>query len=234
MSAPSAVAPGQYGVLVGRVAGSREDPGASPHLSIEVVADRPYRVAVNIRSVDGSEVIALLDPAYAPPPGLDLAHLAAGPAGFAPVATGPDGQGLDYLRGGLVDLDRMRPVPSDGAPDALAGALGALAARAAADPSAVAIAFGDRFADPGPDADFGFDPERGVHDIHMMQGSAGAFRRENRVHGDGALFVRFGDGSVTAFFARFASQALATDPATGDPTGDDHDRGRDRDGPRRR
>ena len=61
-----------------------------------------------MRSVDGSDVIALFDTAYAPPASLDLASRAAGAQGFAPLRTGADGDGLDYLReDGLVDLDAM-------------------------------------------------------------------------------------------------------------------------------
>jgi hypothetical protein len=38
---------------------------------------------------------------------------------------------------------------------------------------------------PG-DQYFGFQPERGIHDIHMMQGNSGKFASDNRVLGDGA------------------------------------------------
>ena len=77
--------------------------------------------------------------------------------------------------------------------------------------------FGQYFQDQGADTTFGFSPERGVHDIHMMQGNPGRYESENRVNGDGALFIRYGTGQTFAFFSRFSTEALTTDPRTGDP-----------------
>ena len=206
-----------YGVLVGSVKGGREQPGRSPHYEILVGATDDFRVAVNVRSQDGSEVHAFLTDNYANPTKRDLPSLAAGPKGFQPLATGPNGLGLDYLRDGLFDLSTMVPIPPDGAGATLTPDFDARIAAAQADPDAVLIAFGDFFRDEDADEPFGFSPEQGVHDIHMNQGKAGQFAGDNRVNGDGALFIRFGTGRVFAFFARFATQRLTTDPRTGDP-----------------
>ena len=208
-----------YGVLVGRVAGGRESGGASPHYEILVAAGGEYRIAVNVRSVDGSEVLALFDPAFADATRADLPALAAGAAGFVALATGPAGQGLDYLRDGFVALDRMVPAAPEGGAGALGPLLDAQVAKAMADTGSVVLAFGEFFQDAGADATFGFSPERGVHDIHMMQGNAGSFAGDNRVRGDGALFLRGSDGVTGALFVRFATQSLDTDPETGDPVG---------------
>lgn len=208
-----------YGVLVGTIRDGREDPAAdrSPHYEIEIEAAGTWRVAVNVRSTDGSDVLAFLSEAYANPTKRDLPALAAGAKGFTALATGPDGAGLDYVRDGLFDLAAMQPVGATGGPETLAPLFDAVVARARADAGAVAIVFGQSFADRGADATFGFSPEQGVHDIHMMQGNAGSFADDNTVNGDGALFVRFGGGGVFAFFARFATQSVTTDPATGAP-----------------
>jgi uncharacterized protein YukJ len=60
--------PRRYGVLVGRIKDGQEDPdgaGKSPHYEIWVNADgADYRVAVNVRSVDGSDVLAYFDPNF--------------------------------------------------------------------------------------------------------------------------------------------------------------------------
>ena len=64
---------------------------------------------------------------------------------------------------------------------------------------------------PGRDSTFGFSPELGVHDIHMMQGNRGNFADDNRINGDGALFIRFADGETVALFVRFTSQSTTTD-----------------------
>ena len=204
----------QYGVLVGTIGDGREDAGRSPHYEILVATgDGDYRIAVNVRSVDGSDVIASFDTAYTPPASLDLASRAAGAQGFAPLRTGADGDGLDYLReDGLVDLGAMRPIPPDGAGDTLGPLFDALVAQARADDAARVIAYGQSYRDAGRDPTFGFSPEQGVHDIHMMQGNPpGDFGDDDLVGGDGALFVRFGDGRVTAFFARFSTQVVQGD-----------------------
>ena len=208
-----------YGVLVGRVKAGQLDPnGASPHYEIWIDAGSNYRIAVNVRSVDGSAVLAHYDPAYALPTKRDLPTLAAGPSGFTPLATGPGGAGLDYLRDGLFALGDMHLIPPDGTGVTLHNLLDGQIQRAISDTGAVAVAFGDGFTDPGSDATFGFSPEQGVHDIHMMQGNSGSFAADNRINGDGALFVRFGDGTTAALFIRFATQATTTDdggaPAT--------------------
>jgi uncharacterized protein YukJ len=108
----------------------------------------------------------------------------------------------------------MQPTPPDGATGVtLANLLDGQVERAKADAEAVAIVFGDFFADKGADATFDFSPEQGVHDVHMMQGNSGSFASENRENGDGALFIRFAGGETIAIFIRFAEQSIA--PVTG-------------------
>jgi uncharacterized protein YukJ len=206
-----------YGVLVGHVLQGREfGGGASPHYEILVQADSEYRIAVNVRSVDGSDVLAYLDPDFSHPTRPDLAALAAA-RGFTPLSTGPDGQGLDYLRDGLFPVGGMVAVPPAQGSGALAPQLDAQIATATADAASVVLAFGEFFQDSGADQTFGFSPEKGVHDIHMMQGNSGSFADDNRVRGDGALFLRAGNGHTVALFVRFSTQSIDTDPQTGNP-----------------
>ncbi len=200
-----------YGVLVGRVkSGQLNAAGNSPHYEIWIDARTNYRIAVNVRSVDGSEVLVHYDPHYAPATKRDLPALAAGSPGFLPLTTGPGGEGIDYLRDALFPLADMHPLPPDGTGVTLQNLLDGQIQRAMTDPASTAIAFGDAFTDPGADATFGFSPEQGVHDIHMMQGNSGSFAADNRVNGDGALFIRFANGETVALFTRFATQATAT------------------------
>lgn len=208
----------RYGVLVGRIKDGREEArGRSPHYEIWVDAGgADYRIAVNVRSVDGSDVLAYFDADYRQPTSLDLPSLA-GTSGFRPLTTGPSGDGLDYLRDRLFPLDAMQDLPSEGAGMSLANLLDAQIERAKADAEAVVLAFGESFRDSGVDSTFGFSPEQGVHDIHMMQGNSGSFASDNRVKGDGALFIRFRGGETIALFVRFTSQATGTDSRTGDP-----------------
>jgi len=210
----------QYGVLVGRVTDGQEDPsGHSPHYEILVDAGgTPYRVAVNIQSVEGSEVLAFFDRQYQKDTKLGITALAEGRAGFRPLSTGAGGNGLDYSRDDLFPVAQMRPIPADGNGITLSALIDAQIERAKQDPSAVIIAVGDGFDDNQTTEDVGFALGRGVHDIHMMQGNAGDFARDNRINGDGALFLRFSTGEMVALFVRFASQILPTDDR-GDPNG---------------
>lgn len=207
-----------YGVLAGHVLQGREyGGGRSPHYEILVRADAEYRIAVNVRSVDGSDVLAYLDTAFTHATRPDLAALGAGPAGFTPLRIGPDGEGLDYVHDGLFPLDRMMSVPPDGGSGALSPLLDAQITAAVADAGSVVLAFGEFFEGPGNDATFGFSPEKGVHDIHMMQGNSGKFADDNRARGDGALFLRSSGGGGVVLFVRFTTQSISTDPSTGAP-----------------
>jgi Uncharacterized conserved protein (DUF2278) len=79
------------------------------------------------------------------------------------------------------------------------------------------FAFGDAW---GPEAKsdkiFHFRPGRGVHDVHMNQGNAGSFTRDDGVWQDGGLLFHFPDADQwVAVFLAFQSQAWHTDDATG-------------------
>ena len=214
--------PGQqrtYGLLVGTIKDGQMDPsGRSPHYEIWVSADQDYRIAVNVQSVDGSDVLAFFDPNFSAPTKLNLPSRAAGAAGFTALRTGPGGQGLDYLRDNLFPLEKMADIPGEGAGVTLANLLDAQIERAKADSDSVILACGEFFQDRGSDETFGFSPEKGVHDIHMMQGDIGSFESDNRVNGDGALFIRFTGGETVALFVRFTTQSTSTDDRTGNPT----------------
>jgi uncharacterized protein YukJ len=202
-----------YGVLVGRITDGQENPGGkSPHYEILVdAAGTPYRIAVNIQSVEGSEVVAYFDRNYSGDTKLGLAALAAGPHAFKALTKGDGGNGLDYVRDNLFPLEQMKPIPPDGSGITLAALLDAQIERAKQDSLAVVIAVGDEFDDNQTTEQVGFALGRGVHDIHMMQGNIGAFEHDNRINGDGALFVRFSGGETIALFVRFDSQSTDTD-----------------------
>jgi uncharacterized protein YukJ len=204
-----------YGVLVGDVKDGQLDPsGRTPHYEIWVQAKGvDYRIAVNVISQTGSDVMAYFDPSYVSPDPrkLDLARLASGAAGFTSLTTGPEGSGLDYLRDKLFPLDKMSIIPPEGAGVTLRNLLDGQIERAKADSDAIVIAFGQFFQDPGHDLTFGFSPERGVHDIHMMQGDSGSYAGDDRVNGDGALFLRFSGGETAALFVRFTTQDVSID-----------------------
>jgi uncharacterized protein YukJ len=201
-----------YGALVGRITDGKENPnGSSPHYEILVdAAGTPYRIAVNIRSVEGSEVLAYSDSQYTNDTKLGLSKRLSGAQGFSALVTGKNGQGLDYLRDDLFPIDQMQPIAPDGKGSSLSALLDTQIQRAKNDTLAVVLAIGDKFDDYATREPLAFALGRGVHDIHMMQGNSGRFADDNRINGDGALFIRFSGGDTFALFVRFATQAVRT------------------------
>ena len=100
------------GVLVGRITDGQENPrGKSPHYEILVdAAGTPYRVAVNVQSVDDSEVWVYFDNKYSDDTKLGLSKLAYGAHGFEELTKGVGGDGPDYLRDNLFPLDKCPAV----------------------------------------------------------------------------------------------------------------------------
>src|ERR1700754_2800290 len=111
----------QYGVLRARFdRRKREDGASTPHLQIRALdaTGQPWRVAVNVQSEDGSEVVFwVVDPLVGHP---ILGALAATPSGFS--TTGANSAGsLDYVKAPLFDfaLGRARPPSGSSSADDL-------------------------------------------------------------------------------------------------------------------
>ena len=214
-----------YGVLSARaVASRREGSSDAPHYQIHVVDDdgTDYRIAVNVKSqLSPSELLYLVDDDFSHPVttaagGLD--------SSWHPLASGPGGPNLDYIRANLFEAAQMRLLPPDAAgPDNdLADLLDHYVHRAIADPAARVYSFGQRW---GPEAAvqdkvFGFRPGNGVHDIHMNQGNTGAFTRDDGVWQDGGLLMHFpAESRWVGIFLAFQSQTWHTDDSTGHAIG---------------
>jgi uncharacterized protein YukJ len=77
---------------------------------------------------------------------------------------------------------------------------------------AAIYAFGERWGPEKTKADqyFGFKPGNGVHDIHMNQGNAAKWRKDDGVYQDGAVMIQYPDG-WRAFFFAFQNQSFSTD-----------------------
>ena len=216
-----------YSVLSGRPTAGQVVSGASAHYDITVqAAGKSFTVAVNIESVDGSEVLYAIKQGFVPP---DPAGLQALAGGITRLVSQPEGLALDYVRS-IVDgapmvtraemallpiaasserflaealsADRSRHVRG---PHALQNAVVDLLNEAVADPGSVVYAFGSAFADRGV--------VDGVHDIHMNQGNpVGNHGSANGVWQDGALFVSLpGQASWTALFLAFQTESWTTD-----------------------
>src|SRR5436305_358750 len=93
-----------YGALRGRFDRAvREDGAATPHLQVRVLADggNPWRLAINVQSQDGSDVVYwVVDPLPDHPV---LAATSAMPVGFAAVA-GDAAHALDFTKAPLFDM----------------------------------------------------------------------------------------------------------------------------------
>ena len=211
-----------YGVLVARIVDRRLATTSNAHYQIHAVDDDlDYRIAVNVRSKTApSEVAYLIDSHFAHPILAELAVLA---RGFHTRPRGPQGGGLDYIRGNLLDWRDMKPLPVDapGDDNDLNEKINQYVQRALADEDALFYAFGEKWGpEPKKDAFFGFKPNQGIHDIHMNQGNPkdGSFAKDNGVWQDGGLLFHFpGQQQWVAVFLKFQSQSGHTDDQTGHP-----------------
>jgi uncharacterized protein YukJ len=215
-----------YSVLAGDPVSGKVVTGSSTHYQITMnAAGGPFTVAVNIQSVDGSEVLYAIVEDFAPP---DVAGLLALPMGMTALQSKPGGVALDYVRsqiGGvpMITREQMTLLPqlrSKGSEQermlnrarasALQNAVVTLLNMTIADKDGVIYAFGSAFADKGK--------VDGIHDIHMNQGNpANNHGGDNGVWQDGALLIHLpAAGTWTAVFIAFQTQSWTTD-ASGNP-----------------
>ncbi len=221
-----------YSVLKGHPTAGKVVTGSSAHYQITVnaldSAHRPLTIAVNIQSVDGSEVLYAIKPSFTPPSPAGLAALT---TGIAPLTSRTGGLALDFVREmvagqPLVTRAEMSLLPieantasflaeqrsghriaSKQPAHALENAVVELLNQAVADADSVLYAFGSAYADGGI-----ID---GIHDIHMNQGNPlNNHANENGIWQDGAVFVSLpSQGTWTALFLAFQTESWTTDKA---------------------
>ena len=198
-----------YSVLKGDPVSGKVVAGNSPHYQITVQAEGgPFTVAVNIQSVDGSEVLYTINQAFTPP---DPAGLLALATGMNPLASEPGGLAIDYVRstvGGqpMVEKSALQLLPETGPGQSdLHNAVVDLFNSAVADPGGTIYAFGSSFADNG-EVD-------GIHDIHMNQGNPlNSFGKDNGIWQDGAVFMNLpAQNAWVAVFIAFQTESWNTD-----------------------
>lgn len=223
-----------YSVLAGRPTAGKVVTGSSAHYQITMQANGgPFTVAVNIQSVDGSEVLYAVVEEFTPP---DLAALTALPMGMTPLTSAPGGLALDFVREQIngepmITQEQMTLLPKTpakgakglsseeamrktAAAAALQNAVVTLLNMTIADADSVIYAFGSAFADSGK--------VDGIHDIHMNQGnpvggSGGGFSGDNGIWQDGALFINLPSKSEwIAIFIAFQTESWTTD-SSGNP-----------------
>ncbi|MGV0742946.1 DUF2278 family protein [Mycolicibacterium sp. XJ870] len=205
-----------YGVLRARPDRFvREDGDSTPHLQIRAVDDsgQPWRVAVNVQSNDGSEVVFwVVDPLTGHPILGDLSGVS---SGFT-VTPGNSAASLDYVKAPLFDFALGRALPPSGNANAddLQDLLVLYLNQCKAAGGEI-YAFGakfDRNLRKPIDVEFGnTDGLHGVHDIHMNQGNVGAHAQDNGAFHDGGLVLAFPD-RIVALLLAFQTQRIPTDP----------------------
>ncbi len=217
-----------YGVLKGRIVECRQERNdALPHYQVRIRAGGlSYRASINVRSSERRrpDLLFCVDDDVRHPL---MQRLAALDEGFHPGRPGADGLAVDYVRDGLVAHGEMRAIPHDapGADNDLNEKLDALVRHAIDDPDVEICVFGSRWGPEHhePDAEFGFEPGNGVHDIHMNQGTPRHARhaRDNGTWQDGAVFLHLRDERRwVGVYLAFQGQQWATDDHTGNPAAD--------------
>jgi uncharacterized protein YukJ len=204
-----------YGILKGTVAGHLRD-ADDDHYQILVHAGKTlHRIASNVRSsAPNAPSTVLFSSATSLPKALTDA-LTALPPGYKKLPSKPGGLALDYVRSGIVKTASMKPLPPDepGADNDLKDLLESAVLRAMKEKGSVIYALGAKWGPEKtkPDQYFKFVPGNGIHDIHMNQGNAGKYKKDNGIYQDGALFIQYPGNKWRAFYFAFQSQTFKTD-----------------------
>ncbi len=203
----------KYGVWVAkpiRVSAERaeEDP-RSPHIHLyyknQEDDSEEFRASINVKSLSEiSELVFWFIPNFQHPIVNKLSDL---DRGFQQIASGAGGVALDYIRGNLMNFREGRILPHDlpeERDDIIDYVMPEL--QSAIERNATVYLFGEPY-----------DDMKGIHNVHMNQGSVAQFARYNGVWQDGGIIIHFPDENrFDAIFLAFASQAVHTDENTGD------------------
>lgn len=180
-----------------------------------------YRIAVNVRSNDGSMLLSYVDENFQH----ELCNriLEAFPSdGIFDINSREQRKqfGLDFLRRNMVgDFNNMIPLPNNapGLDNDLEDKLRLALDKSKADPQARIFAFGEKW--PSTNNNDKFFPEikdQGLHDIHMNQGNPTGFHDiDNGVFQDGGILIYFPSlNRWTAILLSFQTQFNTLNPNT--------------------
>ena len=208
-----------YGVLKSRAINRKLGEGSTPHYQVLVTDEKQqYRIAINVKSKESpSELLYFVDENFSHPITKELQEL---DAGFHELVSKPGGIALDYIRGNFFDPAQMKPLPYNvpGPDNDLNELLELYIARAIASEmqSSIPLVKGGAQNADVKDKYFGFLPGNGIHDIHMNQGNAGQFQKDNGVWQDGGLLIHYPTRNQwVGIFLAFQSQSFHTDDTTG-------------------
>lgn len=210
-----------YHLFAGRYDRGLMAPDAN-HFEIKLDTDTAfYRIAVNVRSQDGSMLMAYVDDNYHHE--LCARLLESFPQdGVFSINDAPKRKqfGLDFLRRNMVgDFNKMVVLPNNlpGLDNDLEEKLTLALDKSKADSAARIFAFGERWPDTSKaDKYFPEIKDQGLHDIHMNQGNPpGSFDKDNGVFQDGGLLIYYPSlDRWTAILLAFQTQFNTLNPAT--------------------
>lgn len=204
----------KYGVWVAkpvRVTAERaeQDP-RSPHIHLyyknQENDSEEFRASINVKSL--SEISELV---FWFIPNFHFQHsivdkLRDLERGFQQIPSRGGDIALDYIRGNLMNFREGRILPHDlpeERDDIIDYVMPEL--QSAIERNATVYLFGEPY-----------DDMKGIHNVHMNQGSVAQFARYNGVWQDGGIIIHFADENrFDAIFLAFASQAIHTDERTG-------------------
>lgn len=183
--------------------GRRED-SVSPHLMLFFTdSEANGKAAINIKSGDRHEsrLAYWAIPQFTHPVTEQLAALDDGFQLLAGTSEqGPGGLALDFIRGNLFPRSSGRILPHDvdGPHNDILDEVKPVFNQAVSKGATVYI-YGSQFSDG-----------TGIHDVHMNQGNAQSWARDNGIFQDGAVIFQFAD-HWEAIFIAFAAQAIHTE-----------------------
>jgi uncharacterized protein YukJ len=200
-----------YHLVLGKPIDWTLDDDDSPHIEVLLdVAGEKFRVAINVRSKipPHTLVFKCIEPFN------QTANLAALNEGVYDLKGSHAHLALDYVRDGIVQRSEMEELPYsiDGPNNDLKDKLVPIVEAAINSSNSTFYVLGETWGPEigKPDKYFHFTPGRGIHDIHMNQGSQGGFAQSNGINQDGAFIIRQ-DGIWTAIFLAFSTQSWTTD-----------------------
>lgn len=202
-----------YYLVAGKPIDWTLDDDNDPHIEVLLdVAHEKFRAAINVRSKVPPHTLMFkrIEPFQYPL----TTSLAVLKDGAYNLKAGNNHPLLDYVRDGIVKRDEMAELPYniEGPDNDLKDKLIPVIEAAINESNATFYIWGETW---GPetgkfDTYFHFTPGRGIHNIHMNQGSQGDFAYTNGIHQDGGLIIHH-NGIWTAVFLAFGTQSWTTD-----------------------
>ncbi len=192
--------------------------GSSPHYHVLISDDdNLHRIAINVKSqMAPSELFYDVIEDFKHPMIEELETLE---SGFTLVESIAAGMAIDFIRGNVVNPAEMKPLAHNiaGPDNDLNELIHKYVLKAISMENSAIYAFGEQWGpEPKRDKYFGFKPGSGIHDIHMNQGNATRWQKDDAIWQDGAILFHFPDEAKwVGIFLAFQSQCFHTDDTHG-------------------